>query len=525
MTILYILLFIVCLSTLVMIHELGHLLTAKMFKVYCFEYAIGFGPKLISRKRKNGETYFSLRAIPFGGFVSMYGESETVPEGITVDPKRSLLAIAKWKRAIIMVAGVTMNAVLAIVIFFVYEIGFPKYYAHYAHISVASGSKAAEAGLNANDFVYSQRLSVEDKTLVFYDDSALVSYSDGTSVHAYIGYNYSEMTIKDASLYSHSVVYEKTYHGNIEELGTLDSLTFSQIASSSYVSGTNYLVKGYLVGLGKETKEDNSEIYFAVIEENFGENQNYLRVELTNFIDNQDDFKFVTIGSEISFGGTISQIEDTHVMKVSEKHYKVSAPILVRDLLRENIKDASPNKIDMSFYVVDESSPSGRGTSHQVNNIGVEGSDKTFYMENIGISMSLETRRNNYPEAVKSTFEDFGNAATLIGRSLASLFTDANSWKNVGGIIAIGVVTTRTLQESGFGAFLFYWAVISVNLAIMNLLPFPGLDGWHLLVIAIEGITRKEIPSKVKNYVSAIGVLLLLGLMVLIVIKDIVGLF
>ena len=54
MIVLYILLFILCLSTLIAIHELGHLATAKIFKVYCFEYALGFGPKLFSRKRKNG---------------------------------------------------------------------------------------------------------------------------------------------------------------------------------------------------------------------------------------------------------------------------------------------------------------------------------------------------------------------------------------------------------------------------------------------------------------------------------------
>ena len=53
MIVLYILLFIVCLSTLVMVHEAGHLIAAKTFKVYCFEYAVGFGPKLFSRKRKN----------------------------------------------------------------------------------------------------------------------------------------------------------------------------------------------------------------------------------------------------------------------------------------------------------------------------------------------------------------------------------------------------------------------------------------------------------------------------------------
>ena len=64
----------------------------------------------------------------------------------------------------------------------------------------------------------------------------------------------------------------------------------------------------------------------------------------------------------------------------------------------------------------------------------------------------------------------------------------------------------------GIGQYLFYWGLISVNLAIFNLLPFPGLDGWHLVVTAFEAATRKEINPKIKNVVSTIGLILLLGL-------------
>ena len=92
-------------------------------------------------------------------------------------------------------------------------------------------------------------------------------------------------------------------------------------------------------------------------------------------------------------------------------------------------------------------------------------------------------------------------------------------------MIAVAVETTGVLQNFGFAKFLYVWAFISVNLAIFNLLPFPGLDGWHLLVIAVEGIFRKEIPSKVKNIISFVGVAILFVLMILIVIKDIIGLF
>ena len=118
MTILYILLFLVFLSVLIVIHELGHLIAAKTFHVYCLEYSIGMGPLLFKHKRKNGETQFSLRAIPFGGYVSMYGEGVELPEGVEIDPSRSLNNIKAWKRAIVLLAGVTMNAVLALVFFF-----------------------------------------------------------------------------------------------------------------------------------------------------------------------------------------------------------------------------------------------------------------------------------------------------------------------------------------------------------------------------------------------------------------------
>ena len=63
--------------------------------------------------------------------------------------------------------------------------------------------------------------------------------------------------------------------------------------------------------------------------------------------------------------------------------------------------------------------------------------------------------------------------------------------------------------------------MVSVNLAIVNLFPFPGLDGWQLLVLIVEGISKKKIPDKVKNIVSLVGLILLFGLMILLVFKDV----
>ena len=109
--------FILVMSVLVIVHEFGHLIVAKYFHVYCEEFSIGMGPKIISKKFK--ETTYSLRALPIGGFVAMAGDNENALETKVVSDipvERTLLGIAKWKKILIMLAGVVMNFILALVI-------------------------------------------------------------------------------------------------------------------------------------------------------------------------------------------------------------------------------------------------------------------------------------------------------------------------------------------------------------------------------------------------------------------------
>lgn len=110
MTIVY---FIIILGVIVFVHELGHLLVAKAFNVYCKEFSLGFGPAIKSIKKS--ETTYSLRAIPLGGFVAMAGESNVDDEDIEFE--RTLKGIHPFKRILIMLAGIFANLVLAFVIF------------------------------------------------------------------------------------------------------------------------------------------------------------------------------------------------------------------------------------------------------------------------------------------------------------------------------------------------------------------------------------------------------------------------
>lgn len=105
------------LSSITIVHELGHLLVAKAFGVYCKEFSIGMGPKLYSKKFN--ETEYSIRAILVGGFVSMVGEQEDDPDinELNIPKQRTLKGIAKWKQMLVMFAGIFMNFITAFLIY------------------------------------------------------------------------------------------------------------------------------------------------------------------------------------------------------------------------------------------------------------------------------------------------------------------------------------------------------------------------------------------------------------------------
>ena len=407
MTILYILLFIVLLSVLIIVHELGHLAAAKAFNVYCLEYSIGMGPLLFKKKRKNGETQFSIRAIPFGGYVSMYGEGVELPEGVVVDESRSLNKIKAWKRAIVLLAGVTMNAVLALVFFFVSNCIDNSLYVNC--VNVQENSIASEAGIPNNTI-----------------------------------FEFEAMT----------------YHDDVANLD-----------------------RGYYVIDKKATINGDDTVYYAAT----------FNFEDLDSLDKRDLAQYLYIYPFVD--STYSDIDFAHLVDPASISY---ANIHLQSLVKE---EGSKESVHGPLYDIKVSQSEGK-------------------YQSFGLLMYYGRKNTNFGEIISGTFTDFGECSILLFKTIGRLFTDASSWGQVGGIIAVGFETTSVLQNFGLGKFLFYWGFISVNLAIFNLLPFPGLDGWQLLVLIVESTTRKKIPEKVKNIVSLVGIALLFLLMAVIVVKD-----
>ncbi len=390
-TFLGILLALLALVTLIVIHEFGHFIAAKIFNVYVNEFSIGFGPLIFSKKRKTGETKFSIRWIPLGGYCSMIGEDipEMTEEEVaslspsdqelyslykTLPPNRKLNGISRWKRCIILLAGITLNFIVGYLLFFFYAIDVPVVYSYENYVQVQENSLASEAGWTNEDII--------------------------------IGGEYI-VTID-----------------NVET----ESQPFKILSDSP---------------------EDKLQLYYA-------------------------------------FNEALNQ-----------------APSTVNDKVVFNLNTLDEELIELTVPAIDNNG--------------------TLSWKSIGISFVPITRRTTPSEWFTISGRMFGEGCGAIFVALGQIFTP-EGFSNLGGIISIVQVST---MASSIGAYYFFgvWALVSVNLAIFNLLPFPGLDGWQFVVTIIEGITKKEIPSKFKTIMTYIGFGLLLTLFVVVTFKDIFALF
>lgn len=148
MWILTLLLFVFILSLIILIHELGHFFWAKKCGVHIYEFSIGMGPVIFSKKGKDKIDY-NIRAFPIGGFVQMAGE---VYEDDKKIPKKKFMCNKPWhQRLMIIVAGVVNNFIMALVLLFAYALiwGAPNITSEVKE--VIKDYPAYEAGLREGD--------------------------------------------------------------------------------------------------------------------------------------------------------------------------------------------------------------------------------------------------------------------------------------------------------------------------------------------------------------------------------------
>jgi len=181
--------FIIVLAILIFVHELGHFLVARWCGIRVDAFAIGFGPKILHWKR--GEVEYSLRAIPFGGYVRIHGENPDEENTTGPDAHRSFVNKNRLIQAAVLVAGVTFNFIFAWLLYIgIFSAGvtassdtFAKYSDNITDkrvmiTSVSSGSPAEMAGLKMGDNI----ISVDNTANKIEDIQVKINESGGQSI-------------------------------------------------------------------------------------------------------------------------------------------------------------------------------------------------------------------------------------------------------------------------------------------------------------------------------------------------------
>lgn len=145
-----ILVFLIVLSILILVHELGHFIVAKRSGVWVEEFGFGLPPKIFGKKI--GETIYSLNLLPFGGFVRLHGE---LTEDSVTKPKRAFINKSKKVKTAVIIAGVIMNFLLGVVCFaIVYSsTGIPRETNKVKVLDIAPGSPAQVSGIVSGDVI------------------------------------------------------------------------------------------------------------------------------------------------------------------------------------------------------------------------------------------------------------------------------------------------------------------------------------------------------------------------------------
>lgn len=210
-------------GVIIMVHELGHFTFAKLFKVKVNEFSMGMGPKLFGKKK--GDTQYSVRLFPIGGYVSMEGEDEDSEDERAFNNKPC------WQRIVIVVAGALVNIFLGLfIVALTLSISDGPAGTKNIHSFVVESETQGEykrvaeyEGLKTNDKI----IKIDGKNVLYYTDVAyLLSRTDGTA-DIVVERDGEKMEFADVELSP----YQVTILGVDKTVGTVFKDTFRQSAS------------------------------------------------------------------------------------------------------------------------------------------------------------------------------------------------------------------------------------------------------------------------------------------------------
>lgn len=440
-TIALILIGVLLFELIIFIHEFGHFITAKKSGIKVNEFSLGMGPKIFSFGK--GETKYSLRIFPIGGFCAMEGEDEESPE------PRAFNNAKVWKRMIVVIAGAVMNIILGFVLMFVVVVQQDAYSSTEVQ-SFPATSFSSCTGLQSGDMIkeingYGISTSMDFNYPI---STAELKTVDGSTLEIYkedCGNNLYNMAV--------SLVQDKNNKLSDEQVSKVNELLSKS---------TNEIVKA-------KSKEDAFSVY-----------ENYYK--------------------EIN---DACGIKDYKVEKIVEKETRkrYTADILVE---RNGEEKLLKNVQFFTYTTKDNSDPQ------------------------VSIDFYVKPIEKTFGSVISQTFKQTISTCKMIYASLGGLLTGKFGLKDMSGPIGIASAVTTVASESlssGFmsavNSIIYVMMIITVNLGLFNMLPFPALDGGRFVFLIIEAIRGKSVPRKVEAIVNGIGMGLLILLMILITANDI----
>jgi regulator of sigma E protease len=449
----YIIYFAITIGILVFIHELGHFLAAKMTGMRADVFAIGFGKRLFGYNKKSGFTFgnlpkdfdgegntdYRLSILPLGGYVKIAGmvDESGDTEFANKEPQPYEFRSKNfWQKSFVITAGVLMNLLLAVLIFWGANFFKGKPVTLTTTVGyVKTDSPADSIGFMKGDVIQSI-------------NGVAVNNWDEIRNEIYINTIGEDLNVK-------------VLRNGVEENIFVQRKMIPDIEKQ-----------------GELIIPDGFRPYVAeVMKDSPAEKAGLLSGDIIVSINGQP------LGSSSEFIEIVSQSAGV------ELQAKV---VRASDTLNLAVTPGSDGKIGIAINDIFE----GRSEYKTF------GFFESFYVAGVDL--------------VNLTKVTFSVAGKVIGGQVEFK-------KAFGGPVRIAQLAAKS-ADVGIESFLFFLAVLSLSLAIINIMPFPVLDGGHLLMIIIETITRREIPVKVKIAINNTGFVLLLLLMAFILYNDILSL-
>ncbi|MBT3864422.1 RIP metalloprotease RseP [Candidatus Peregrinibacteria bacterium] len=455
--------FLIVFSILVLAHEFGHFIVAKRNGIKVEEFGFGLPPRLWGKKK--GETLYSINAIPFGGFVRMLGEDPAKGK----KNKRSYSNQSKRVQVKVLSAGVAMNFLLAWVLITVgFIVGMEPMLGPDDVFPAVDDGRIILEEVEEAEMVESQNYMPFPRVKVYEVGDVLGGLRQGDVIISVDGQGiYSLSGYKDALEGLSSATYVVYRDGAREEV-LLEFPSGGQVIVSDVVDGA----PGDLAGL-----QEGDEILSI--------NGQYMH----------------------SPGDVISYIqghsEEVLAFSVDRKGGKVFYEI-------------KPEDGQVGIYLSALLGPSGP-------------KDVTVYSVD-QLTAVVEIKDEQYPfylapiHAFSETFRLANLTVVLFGDLVSQVFSTGDVPDHVAGPVGIAQMS-GTFAREGFIPLMRFIALLSISLAVLNILPFPALDGGKLLFILLEFIIGRKISPKWENYIHLLGYLLILGLIFAITYNDISRLF